>query len=229
MSVNENCQQVFGAVKRACDRSGRDPADITIVAVTKYATIETAREAAAAGLAHFGENRAEEGVAKAEALPDTIVWHFIGRLQSKKVKKMLNHFTYIHSLDRLSLAKEIDKRLPEGEKKKCFVQVNVFGEDSKTGTVPEETLPFIRQLADYPAVEVIGLMTMAPLTADEDRLRKGFAALRQLRDQVQDEALMHAPCTELSMGMSNDYELAIEEGATFIRIGSDLVGSENKT
>lgn len=151
-------------------------------------------------------------------------WHFIGSLQSRKAKAVVNSVSYIHSLDRLSLAKEIEKRA-EGTVQ-CFVQVNTSLEPSKHGMKKEEVIPFIQELSGFEHIVVAGLMTMAPLTDDQDEIRSCFRALRELRDQVQELKQPNAPCTELSMGMSNDFEIAIEEGATYIRIGSSLVGNE---
>ena len=226
MSVEKNLQNLSGKIARACDRSGRDPEEVSIVAVTKYVSVKTAQEAVEAGIRHLGENRLGEGLTKVEALREGVTWHFIGTLQSKKVKKMIDQFQYIHSLDRLSLAKEIDNRTAEGTRKKCFVQVNVLGEESKAGLSPEEVPAFIEELEHYPAIEIIGLMTMAPLTDNEQELRQTFRKLKQLRDDIRNRKYSHAPCNELSMGMSNDFEIAIEEGATFIRVGSSLVGKE---
>lgn len=224
MPVKTNLEHVQAQIKAACERCNRDPADIHIVAVTKYVSVNTASEAVNAGILHLGENRLEEAMEKWHAIGSKATWHFIGNLQSKKVKKMIDAFDYIHSLDRLSLAREINKRA--GERKKCFVQVNVTGEETKSGLEPDDVLPFIKQLEAYPAVEVTGLMTMAPLTDDQNFLRQAFRQLRKLKEAVEAEQLPHAPCHELSMGMSNDFEIAVEEGATFLRIGSSLVGKE---
>nr|WP_090887821.1 YggS family pyridoxal phosphate-dependent enzyme [Evansella caseinilytica] len=227
MSVKSQLQQIQAAIDAACQQAGREPAAVRIIAVTKYVSIERAKEALDAGIEHIGENRVEEGVEKRAALDgEQAEWHFIGNLQSKKVKKMLGKFDYIHSLDRLSLAKEIDKRMPEGKKTKCFVQVNVSGETTKSGISPEETVSFIKALGEYAAIEVVGLMTMAPFVDHPEEVRPYFRKLRELKEGVEALALPHAPCHELSMGMSNDYEIAVEEGATFVRIGSALVGKE---
>ncbi|WP_041581844.1 YggS family pyridoxal phosphate-dependent enzyme [Salisediminibacterium selenitireducens] len=225
MTVSKQLADVKAKIKKACERSGRQEQDVHIIAVTKYVTTERAIEAVDAGVRHVGENRVEDYREKYDEIGTRAEWHFIGSLQSKKVKKMINEFDYLHSLDRLSLAKELDKRA-EGKKVKCFVQVNVSGESSKAGISPSEVLPFIKELEQYQALEVSGLMTMAPLTENESELRHVFSELRKLRDLIQAESLPHAPCKELSMGMSNDYEIAVEEGATFVRIGSALVGSE---
>ncbi|AIF66295.1 hypothetical protein GZ22_06445 [Terribacillus saccharophilus] len=221
-TVQENLKQIQQEINIAAAKTGRNSEDITLLAVTKYVTIERTEEAVDAGIVDLGENRIEGFLEKQAAIGEKAVWHFIGSLQTRKVKDVINQVDYLHALDRLSLAKEIQKR---AEKKiKCFVQINVSGEATKSGVSPEETLGFIQQLAGFPAIEVVGLMTMAPNTEKEDVLRSVFSGLRQLRDEVRAADMLHAPCTYLSMGMSNDYTIAIEEGATHIRVGSALVG-----
>lgn len=221
-TVQENLKQIQQDINLAAAKTGRNSEDITLLAVTKYVTIERTEEAVDAGIVDLGENRIEGFLEKQAAIGEKAVWHFIGSLQTRKVKDVINQVDYLHALDRLSLAKEIQKR---AEKKiKCFVQINVSGEATKSGVSPEETLGFIQQLAEFPAIEVVGLMTMAPNTEKEDVLRSVFSGLRQLRDEVKAAEMLHAPCTYLSMGMSNDYTIAIEEGATHIRVGSALVG-----
>ncbi|WLR52263.1 YggS family pyridoxal phosphate-dependent enzyme [Bacillus tianshenii] len=224
MNVKGNAEKIQARIEEACKRCGRNPDDIKVIAVTKYVSVERAQQALEAGIMHLGENRDQGFLDKYEAIGKEANWHFIGSLQSRKVKNVIDKVDYIHSLDRKSLAKEINKRAED--KVKCFVQVNTSGEDSKHGISPEEVLPFIESIADYSNVEVIGLMTMAPFTEEEDVLRETFRRLKQLQDDVQAKAYANAPCSELSMGMSNDFEIAIEEGATFIRIGTALVGKE---
>ncbi|MFP7494167.1 YggS family pyridoxal phosphate-dependent enzyme [Terribacillus saccharophilus] len=221
-TVQENLKHIRDDIRSAAAKSGRDSEDITLLAVTKYVTIERTKEAVDAGIVDLGENRIEGFLKKQAAIGEKAVWHFIGSLQTRKVKDIIESVDYLHALDRLSLAKEIQKR--SSKKIKCFVQVNVSGEESKSGVSPDETIAFIRELAAYPAIEVVGLMTMAPNTEDEDVLRSVFSGLRQLRDEAAAAHMAHAPCTLLSMGMSNDYKIAIEEGATHIRVGSALVG-----
>lgn len=220
--VKENLAFIQGQIAEACERSSRNPEDVHIVAVTKYVSVERAAEALEAGIQNLGENRDEGLLSKWEVLKDRPLWHFIGTLQSRKVRNIIDKVEYIHSLDRLSLAKEINKRA--SKKIKCFIQINVSGEESKHGLQPEDTVEFIRQLEAYENIEVVGLMTMAPHTDDEEVLRTCFRRLRSLKEEVEGMGLKHAPCHELSMGMSNDFKIAIEEGATFIRIGSALVG-----
>ncbi|WP_088105015.1 YggS family pyridoxal phosphate-dependent enzyme [Halalkalibacter urbisdiaboli] len=228
MTIKEKLTALQTEIEDICNRINRDPGTVHIVAVTKYVSEERTKEALDAGIVHIGENRAESGVEKWEALHERGVWHFIGSLQSKKVKKIIDKFSFIHSLDRLSLAEELDKRCPDGQKVICFVQVNVSGEETKAGLHPEEVVPFIKKLMDFHSIEVIGLMTMAPFEDDPEKTRPVFRELRKLRDHVSALNLKHAPCKELSMGMSNDFRIALEEGATYIRIGSALVGADTK-
>lgn len=196
--------------------------DVQIIAVTKQVDVERTVEVIDAGILHLGENRPEGLQTKLAAIDADVHWHFIGSLQTRKVKQVIDHVDYLHSLDRLSLADEIEKRATKVVK--CFVQANVSGEESKHGLAREDVIPFIQQLAGHSKIEVVGLMTMAPNTEDETVIRQVFRELKLLQQEVVQLGLSYAPCTELSMGMSNDYEIAIEEGATFVRIGTALVG-----
>jgi pyridoxal phosphate enzyme (YggS family) len=222
LRVADKLANIQKQIEEACGRSGRSPEEIQIVAVTKYVSVERAKEALDAGIIHLGENRDDSLLSKWEALKDQPVWHFIGTLQSRKVKNIIDKVSYIHSLDRLSLAKEIDKRA--NEPISCFVQVNTSGEETKHGLAPEAVEDFVKRLEEFPKIKVVGLMTMAPFTTDELIIRDCFRRLKQLQLEIQNLDLPYAPCTELSMGMSNDFPIAIEEGATFIRIGTALVG-----
>lgn len=200
---------------------------ISIIAVTKQVGVERTQEAVDAGIHHLGENRPEGLVLKYESIADAEVsWHYIGNLQTRKVKDVVGSIDYLHSLDRMSLAKEIQKRAEKTLK--CFVQVNVSNEESKSGVLPEETLEFVRSLSAFDKIQVVGLMTMAPNTNDSPLIRNVFKELKSLQLQVAAEKMEHAPCTECSMGMSNDYIIAAQEGATFVRIGTALVGSESE-
>lgn len=224
MLVRDNLKAIQEKIEAACEKVNRAKEDITLIAVTKYVTIERAEEAIEAGVLHLGENREEGLLAKYDALKDKPVWHFIGSLQTRKVKNIIEYVDYIHSLDRISLAKEIHKRA--AKKIKCFVQVNVSQEESKHGLAVNEVVDFIKELAPFTNIEVIGLMTMAPFSDDEVLLRNCFRTLKELQQTIQQLSINYAPCRELSMGMSNDYSIAIEEGATMIRIGTALVGND---
>ncbi|WP_313798748.1 YggS family pyridoxal phosphate-dependent enzyme [Cytobacillus sp.] len=224
MKVEENLQKIQENIEMACRRSNRQPNDVTIIAVTKYVTIERAKEAVEAGIIHLGENRDEGLLTKWGVLKDKPTWHYIGTLQSRKVKNIINKVDYIHSLDRMSLAEEINKRAEKVTN--CLIQVNVSGEESKQGLPPHEVSEFVLSLSKYDKIRVCGLMTMAPFTENEQVLRSCFRKLNELQRKIKNLELNYAPCTELSMGMSNDYMIAIEEGATMIRIGTALVGEE---
>lgn len=239
MLIRTKLSQVEERILVACERSGRNRNDITIIAVTKYVSTDRANEALQNNLWHLGENRWQDARAKWEELQQLQhtdahlstkpVWHFIGSLQSNKAKEVVGRFDYIHSLDRISLAEAIQKRAEAlGITVPCFIQVNVSGEDSKQGIEPDQLTAFIDQLGQYSAIKPIGLMTMAPYEADPESTRPVFRALRELRDHIQSNSGGTSPIRELSMGMSNDFEVAIEEGATWIRLGTILVGEEEE-
>lgn len=221
MEVKHNLEIIDNEIKTHFEKSVSDTMP-SVIAVTKYVTIERAKEAYDAGLRHFGENRLEGFHEKKNALPNDVVMHFIGSLQSRKVKDVINEVDYFHALDRLSLAKEINKRA--NHVISCFLQVNVSGEESKHGIALSEVNDFIEQLKQYENVKIVGLMTMAPYTENTEYIRQLFKQLRIKRDEIKNLKLDYAPCEFLSMGMSNDYTIAVEEGASFIRIGTKLVG-----
>ncbi|MFC4103901.1 YggS family pyridoxal phosphate-dependent enzyme [Paenibacillus xanthanilyticus] len=238
MTMAERIESVERRIVEACRRSGREREEIEVIAVTKYVGVDTTREALRQGLRHLGENRwqdasakwreisgAGDGGAEYEAAGEQAIWHFIGSLQTNKVKDVIGKFTYIHSLDRESLAEAIDKRAEQlGIVVPCFIQVNVSGEESKHGLTPEALPAFARQLADCRHIQPVGLMTMAPLDAEAEQSRPYFRALRELRDSLNGQALLREPIRGLSMGMSGDFEVAVEEGANWLRLGTVLVG-----
>lgn len=225
MNVRENFETITREIAETCKQVGRNVDEVKLIAVTKYVTDVRVEEAIEAGIADFAENRPQNYVQRKDKYSNK-TWHLIGSLQTRKVRDVINQVDYFHALDRDSLAKEIEKR---AEKEiKCFVQVNVSGEESKHGLTLEEAIDFIKALEQYSKIKVVGLMTMAPFVEDEEILRNCFRKLRQLRDEVKGLNLSYAPCEFLSMGMSNDYKIAIEEGATHIRVGTALVGCELK-
>lgn len=227
MTLQKQIEEVEKRIDAACKRSGRKREEINIVAVTKYVSLERTDEVIASGYAHIGENRWPEAKDKRLAIGDKAKWHFIGHLQSRKVKDVLPYFDYIHSLDRLSLAKEIQKRMPEdAAPMPCFIQVNVSGEETKHGLQPEELIPFAKEIASMNRIHVIGLMTMAPHEPDPEDTRGVFRGLRELLAELNQAGVFADELTELSMGMSNDFEVAIEEGATWLRLGTVLVGND---
>lgn len=225
MNVRENFETITKEIVETCGKVGRNLEEVNLVAVTKYVGDARVKEAIEAGITDFAENRSQNYVERKNKYSNK-TWHLIGSLQTRKVRDVINDVDYFHALDRDSLAKEIEKR---AEKEiKCFVQVNVSGEESKHGLTPEQTIDFIKSLEQYSKIKVVGLMTMAPFVEDEEILRNCFRKLRELRDEVKGLDLSYAPCEFLSMGMSNDYKIAIEEGATHIRVGTALVGCELK-
>lgn len=225
MNVRENFEIITREIAETCEKVGRNTDEVNLIAVTKYVTDARVDEAIEAGITDFAENRPQNYVERKNNYSNK-TWHLIGSLQTRKVRDVINEVDYFHALDRDSLAREIEKRADK--EIKCFVQVNVSGEESKHGLTSEEVIDFIKSLEQYSKIKVVGLMTMAPFVEDEDVLRNCFRKLRKLRDIVKGLNLSYAPCEFLSMGMSNDYKIAIEEGATHIRVGTALVGCELK-
>ncbi|WP_314197682.1 YggS family pyridoxal phosphate-dependent enzyme [Abiotrophia defectiva] len=221
--IHDRYQAVFDRIQKHSPE-GKQP---QLVAVSKTVGADQIQALYDLGQRHFGENRypalLEKQAALAQTAPD-IVWHFIGRVQTRQVKEFINQIDYLHALDRFDLAKEIQKRADHPIK--CFLQVNVSGEESKTGYEPEQVFAAIEQLAPYDKIEIVGLMTMAPADALEGELHFFFKTLKHLQLLVQEAGYPHAPCTELSMGMSQDYTIATEEGASFLRVGSALFAPE---
>lgn len=232
MTVKQRLLQIQHEINEAKQRANRTD-EVQIVAVTKYVDEHIAKEVVEAGLVHLGENRWQVAKDKWFYLDQLVSekqlppfdWHFIGSLQTNKVKEVVGRFTYVHSLDRLALAEALHKQAEKLNcEVKCFIQVNVSGELSKSGIEPETLEQFVEQLKQYPRVIPIGLMTMAPFEDEPEQTRLVFKKLRQLRDDIQLRSNGNSLIKELSMGMSNDYHIAVEEGATFVRLGSSLVG-----
>lgn len=195
----------------------------TIVAATKYFTSDEMRELYNEGISHFGENRVELLLEKQQDLTDLdITWHIIGTLQTKKVKKVINTIEYLHSLDTIKLAQEVNKR--RTSPLKCFIQVNISSEESKHGLELDKVIPFIKEIKDLQNVELIGFMGMAAYTTDESIIDISFKKLHTLQKEVKEQ--LHISLTELSIGMSNDYLIAIKNNSTFLRLGSCLFEKE---
>ena len=228
-SIAANLVAVRERIAAACERAGRDPAGVTIVGVTKTHPPEVAEEALAAGLTDIGENRAQELLPKAEALEARGLaprWHFIGRLQRNKVRGVLPHIAALHSLGSVRLADEIERRAERLEAAggagalaplPCYLEVNVAGEASKDGVAPEDLPELLREAADRRHIAVAGLMTVAPFVDDPEHVRPVFRELREL-------ARAHG-LEGLSMGMTDDYAVAVEEGATVVRLGRVIFGA----
>ncbi|HHN45990.1 MAG TPA: YggS family pyridoxal phosphate-dependent enzyme [Planctomycetes bacterium] len=218
--LSRHLENVRHRINNAAARSGRDVSGIRIVAVTKTVGVDTVKAAFAAGIADFGENRWPDAAARVAGVPGA-VWHFIGSLQKNKVRKVLAHFRWIHSVDNVELLKAIAARAEN--RPMLLVEVNVSGEGTKHGVKPEELAPLLQEAAPLDTVEVRGLMTMAPFVPAE-QTRPVFRALRELRDDANRRSLYREPLAELSMGMTNDFETAVEEGATMLRIGTAIFG-----
>ena len=222
--LHERIEEIDQRILAACERSGRKREEVKIVAVTKYVDADAVGELLTAGIEHIGENKAQDAVPKFERHGERGNWHFIGHLQTNKVKDVVGRFNYIHSLDRLSLAKEIEKKASAlGIEVACLLQINISGEETKFGCSPNDVLAFVREISNMKHIRLVGLMTMAPLEATEKDTRHVFRELRVWRERLQALALPRITVEELSMGMSGDFEMAIEEGATFIRLGTILV------
>jgi hypothetical protein len=222
--IETNISEINRRIESAAKRSNRSFNDITLIAVTKTRSLVEIDSAHELGITDFGENKVQELQEKIEARSN-YNWHMIGSLQSNKVKYIIDKVKMIHSLDRKSLAKELDKRAKQhGIKINTLVQVNVSGEETKSGVSPEKLKSFLEYLKTKDNIKVMGLMTMAPHTDNEQVLRKVFRELKNLKEKMNEELYKSEVLVELSMGMSNDYEMAIEEGATIIRVGSSIFG-----
>jgi len=212
-------------MEEAARRAGCDTRGITLIAVSKTVGIAQIREAIEAGVTILGENYVQEAREKIEQIGHGIQWHMIGHLQSNKAKYAVTLFDYIHSLDGISLAREIDRRATQkGKKMRALVEVNLSGEASKFGIGSEEVMELIHHVSSLEHISIEGLMTMPPYFDEPEKARPYFIRLRDLRDRIQKEGIEGVRMDELSMGMSGDFEAAIEEGATMIRVGTAIFG-----
>ena len=219
----ENFEKIQQRIRAACDRCERGPDSVTLLAVTKSQPPEMIRAAADCGQMLFGENKVQEAKAKIPLCPGKLRWHFIGHLQSNKCRDAVEWFEMIQSVDSLSLAEEINRRAEQaGKTLPVLLEVNVAGEASKFGYPPEKLLTELESLNELPRLEIHGLMTVPPYVSDPEKARPHFRRLRELK--IQCEQKLGAPLLHLSMGMSGDFEVAIEEGATLVRIGTALFG-----
>ena len=224
-TVAENLDALRERIAKAAARAGRDPEGVTLVAVTKTTPVERIREAIDAGQRVFGENRVQEAQAKVEALGRDVQWHLIGHLQRNKAKFVCGLFDMIHSVDSLPLAQDISGRAARSSMvMPVLIQVNIGDEATKSGVDPSETLALVRQVAALPHVAVQGLMCVPPAVEIAEHARPYFVQLRTLAAQIERERIPNVAMTELSMGMSHDFEVAIEEGATMVRVGSAIFG-----
>lgn len=222
MSISDNVNEIVNHVDAAVAASTYSHKKTEIIAVTKYVDADVARNVFDSGqITHIAENRVDLFLDKQEKLADLdLTWHLIGNLQRRKVKDVINKVDYFHALDNVKLAAEIDKRAEHIIK--CFLEINVSGEESKHGFANSELDNVLAELVKFDKVEIVGLMTMAPFDANDNQLDEIFGQLKKLQVEIAAKNLKNVPCTELSMGMSRDYQKAIEHGATFVRIGSDF-------
>ena len=212
--MKRNAEQILARIHQSCDKVSRDIQEVCPIVVTKNRTNEEIQEVYSLGFRHFAENRVEKLLERQNVFPqEDIVWHLIGPLQKRKVKQIVNRIQYFHAIDRLSIMEEIEKRLESPLK--CFLEVNVSGEKSKHGFTTEEVVEAFEVAKQYANIDIIGLMTMAPFDASEEEIRQYFHELKEITENIDSEKPL-----QLSMGMSQDYPIAIEEGAHFIRIGT---------
>ena len=225
MSIRENIERIQARIAAACARIGRDSAEVRLVAVSKTKPAALIEQAAAAGQRLFGENYVQEFVDKAEAVRAPVEWHFIGALQSNKVKYLRGKVAMIHSLDRLSLAEEINRQWAKLDRPvDVLLEVNLGDETSKAGTDEDQAIDLVRQVAELPFLRLCGLMALPPWLDDPEEVRPYFRRLRELARRIEALKIPGVTMAELSMGMSNDFEVAVEEGATLVRVGTAIFG-----
>jgi hypothetical protein len=221
-SVKENLSKVRERMERATQRAGRDPKEIKLVAVSKTVEVDRIREAIEAGASILGENYVQEAQKKIEALGKSVSWHFIGHLQSNKAKYAVRLFDAVHSVDSIPLAEELDRRAEQSDRViKVMIEVNLSKEATKFGTDEERVLNLAGRIQNLGHLSLEGLMTMPPYFDSPEMSRPYYVALRELKEKMIEEGI---PLKELSMGMSNDFEIAIEEGATYVRVGTAIFG-----
>lgn len=220
MNLVENADLVRQQVETARNKANRQD-QVNVIAVTKYVDVATTEALVKTGIQHIGENRVDKFLEKYQALNGyDLTWHLIGSLQRRKVKDVINLVDYFHSLDSVKLAQEIQKRAEHPIK--CFLQVNISGEESKHGFAPDELDDVLAEIAQLDKIEIVGLMTMAPFEASQEELQDIFSKTHQLQKQLEKKQLKNMPFSELSMGMSRDFEVAIANGATYVRIGTSF-------
>lgn len=220
MNLVENADLVRQQVETARNKANRQD-QVNVIAVTKYVDVATTEALVKTGIQHIGENRVDKFIEKYQALKEyNLTWHLIGSLQRRKVKDVINLVDYFHALDSVKLAQEIQKRAEHPIK--CFLQVNISGEESKHGFAPDELDDVLAEIAQLDKIEIVGLMTMAPFEASQEELQDIFSKTHQLQKQLEKKQLKNMPFSELSMGMSRDFEVAIANGATYVRIGTSF-------
>ena len=227
--IGENIAEIKKDILQNAKKTGRAAEDVVLIAVTKTVEADKMNEAIREGITDIGENKVQEILRKYDDVEEDVRWHLIGSLQSNKVKYIIDKVDLIHSLDRISLAKEIDKRAGEnGKIMDCLVQVNISQEDSKHGVAKEDVAEFIRTVSsNYKNIRILGLMGMAPFTEDSEETRTYFKQLKDISVQIEGMNMESVKMECLSMGMSNDYKVAIQEGSNMVRIGTAIFGERN--
>ncbi len=228
--IKENLAEVEKNICAACERAGRDRNEVTLITVSKTNPVPRLKEAMDCGIHIFGENKVQEMLEKQEELPETLEWHMIGHLQRNKVKYLMGKVALIHSVDSFRLAQEISKEAGKrGITQDILVEINVAEEESKFGITAKEAVDLVREIAKLPNVHIQGLMTIAPFVANPEENREVFRALKKLSVDIRRKNIDNVTMNVLSMGMTNDYEVAIEEGATMIRVGTGIFGKRSYT
>ena len=226
--LKENLQQVEENIKKACKKSGRDRADVTLIAVSKTKLVEMLQTVYDCGVRDFGENKVQEMCDKMEVLPGDIKWHMIGHLQTNKVKYIVGRTELIHSVDSVHLAAEIQKQAVKKDViVPILIEVNIAEEESKFGIHKEDTIAMVRQIAEMDHLRIKGLMTIAPFVENAEDNRLYFREIKQLSVDIKNQNIDNVSMDVLSMGMTGDYEVAIEEGATLVRVGTGIFGERN--
>lgn len=228
--IRENLDFVEENIRKACERAGRDRSEVTLIAVSKTKPVSDIREAMAYGIKTFGENKVQEIRDKTEEITEPLNWHMIGHLQANKVKYLPGKVCMIHSVDNVKLADEIEKQFAKHDLvADILIEVNMAHEDTKFGLSPDEALGFVREISDREHICIRGLMTIAPYTEDPESNRVYFKGLRELMNKINAENIPGVNMDTLSMGMTGDYQVAIEEGATFVRVGTGIFGERDYT
>ncbi len=226
--ICENLKEVEEKIEAACKRAGRDRSEITLIAVSKTKPVEMLEEVYQTGIREFGENKVQEMMDKYEVLPKDIHWHMIGHLQRNKVKYLMGKAALIHSVDSLRLAEEISTQSVKHEvTTDILIEVNIAGEETKFGTDREEAIALVEAAAKLPNIHICGLMTIAPFVENPEDNRKYFQQIRQLSVDIKEKNIDNVDMQILSMGMTGDYEVAIEEGATMVRVGTGIFGARD--
>lgn len=226
--LKENLQQVEENIKKACEKSGRDRADVTLIAVSKTKPVEMLQTVYDCGVRDFGENKVQEMCDKMEVLPGDIKWHMIGHLQTNKVKYIVGRTELIHSVDSVHLAAEIQKQAVKKDViVPILIEVNIAEEESKFGIHKADTIAMVRQIAEMDHLRIKGLMTIAPFVENAEDNRLYFREIKQLSVDIKNQNIDNVSMDVLSMGMTGDYEVAIEEGATLVRVGTGIFGERN--